>query len=225
MLFFIACQSHENNEVSTQMHHDESHQEEHSAHSANDFMHQQSVEELAKRFDSQERDAYQKPNEVLDYLGDLNGKTVIDIGAGSGYFAIKMAQQGASVIAADVNEEFLAIVQSKIKTQNLSNVEVRKVPFDSPNLNDAEVDIALIVNTYHHIENRTEYFKKVKQGTKDEGRLVVIDFFKSDVPVGPPTKHKLSIDEVLYELKQAGYGSFSVEVDLLPYQYIITARK
>lgn len=84
--------------------------------------------------------------------------------------------------------------------------------------------MVLIVNTYHHIDNRAEYFAKVKKGTKNNGELVVIDFFKTDVPVGPPTDHKVSIDEVIAELKKAGYTSFEVNVDLLPYQFIIEAK-
>lgn len=59
---------------------------------------------------------------------------------------------------------------------------------------------------------------------KNDGELVVIDFFKTDVPVGPPTNHKVSIDEVVAELKKAGYTSFEVNVDLLPYQFIVKAK-
>jgi hypothetical protein len=84
--------------------------------------------------------------------------------------------------------------------------------------------MVLIVNTYHHIDNRAGYFAKVKKGTKASGELVVIDFFKTDIPVGPPTDHKVSIDEVIAELKQAGYTEFEVEVGLLEFQYLVRAR-
>jgi len=80
------------------------------------------------------------------------------------------------------------------------------------------------VNTYHHINNRSEYFSKVKQGTKQSGELVLIDFFKTESPVGPPVEHKTSIDLVLKELKEAGYTKFTINVNLLPYQYIIHAK-
>ena len=84
--------------------------------------------------------------------------------------------------------------------------------------------MVLIVNTYHHIENRSDYFKKVKRGTADAGELVLIDFFKTDLPVGPSIDHKLAMDTVITELKNAGYTTFSINVDLLPYQYIIKAK-
>lgn len=206
-----------------QGHTDDNHHDKHHA-TANDYMHQSSVQELIQRFESPERDAYQQPEKVLQYLGDLQGKTIMDIGAGSGYFSVKLASQGAKVIAADVNEEFQGFLQKRIVESGIQNIELRKIPHDSPNLNENEVDIVLIVNTYHHIEQRPEYFAKVKNGLKTEGSLVVIDYFKSDIPVGPPIGHKVSIDSVISELKEAGYTTFDVEVNILPYQFIIRAR-
>lgn len=194
------------------------------AQSANEYMHKTPTDELAKRFESPERDAYQQPDKVLQYLGKIKNKTIMDIGAGSGYFSVKLAGKGAKVIAADVNEEFQAYLKKRIEDNNLKNIELRKIPYDSPNLKHAETDMVLIVNTYHHIDNRAEYFAKVKKGIKSGGELVVIDFFKTDVPVGPPTNHKVSIDEVVAELKKAGYTSFEVNVDLLPYQFIVKAK-
>ena len=190
---------------------------------SNQQMNRTPAGELAKRFESPERDAYQKPEKVMEYLGDIKGKKIIDIGAGSGYFSVRLAANGAKVIAADVNDDFLSFLKERIEKNKIQNVELRKVPYDSPSLKDAEVDMVLIVNTYHHIDNRSEYFAKVKKGTKKDGELVIVDFFKTDIPVGP-RDHKVSIDEAVAELKKAGYTSFQVNVDLLPYQYIIRAR-
>ncbi|HAA17240.1 MAG TPA: SAM-dependent methyltransferase [Cytophagales bacterium] len=191
---------------------------------ANEYMHQASLEELIERFESPERDAYQKPEQVLEYLGDLTGKRVMDIGAGSGYFSVRLAAAGAQVIAADVDDDFQAYLKNRIEEQGIENISLRKLPYDSPALQEGEVDMVLMVNTYHHIQNRSAYFAQVKQSTADDGELVVIDFFKSDTPVGPPKEHKVSMDQVIDELKQAGYTSFAVEVNLLPYQFIIRAQ-
>lgn len=196
----------------------------HETHSANEYMHQSSTEELIERFESPERDEYQQPEKVVDYLGDLNGKHIMDIGAGSGYFSVKLAAAGANVIAADVSDEFQKALKKRIEENNIDNIELRKIPFDGPKLSDQEVDMVLIVNTYHHIENRPDYFSKVKKGTKDNGELVIIDFFKKETPVGPPVDHKISKDLVISELKKAGYTEFDVNVDLLKYQYIIKAK-
>jgi 2-polyprenyl-3-methyl-5-hydroxy-6-metoxy-1,4-benzoquinol methylase len=201
------------------------HGEHHGHHSANEYMHQSSLEELIERFESPERDAYQQPDKVLAFLGDLEGKKIMDIGAGSGYFSVKLAEKGANVIAADVSDEFQEVIQKRIDENNLENIELRKLPFDGPELAEGEVDMVFIVNTYHHIEDRSAYFSKVKKGTKADGELVLIDFFKSeDVPVGPPVEHKIAIDQMVSELKEAGYTNFEVNVDLLEYQYIVKAK-
>lgn len=196
----------------------------HHSNTANEHMHKRPVEELIKHFESPERDAYQQPEKILEYLGNISDKKIMDLGAGSGYFSVKLADKGAKVIAADVSDEFQSALKKRIEENNLENIDLRKIPYDSPNLSDREVDMVLVVNTYHHIENRSDYFSKVKAGTKEKGELVIIDFFKTEVPVGPPTKHKISIDVAIAELKEAGYTNFTVNVDLLPYQYIIKAK-
>ena len=221
----FACNSKGSPSEHVEKHGGKHHEKKHSEHgSANEFMHNSSFDELIKRFESPERDAYQRPDKVLEHFGNIEGKTIMDIGAGSGYFSVKLAEKGAKVIAADVDDRFLEFIQDRVKKNALQNIETRKIPYDSPSLAENEVDMVLIVNTYHHIENRPEYFTEVKKGTKPDGKLVLVDFFKTDTPVGPPTDHKLSMDLVVDELKKAGYDSFDVNVNLLPYQYIITAK-
>lgn len=229
MVAFTACsdQKKEENQTDSNMENhkmEHNHKEKKHGHSANEYMHQKPVAELIKNFESPERDEYQQPEKVMTYLGDISGKKIMDIGAGSGYFSVKLAAKGANVIAADVSDEFQEALKKRAEDNNLKNIELRKIPFDSPSLADNEVDMVLIVNTYHHIENRSGYFEKVKAGTKETGELVLIDFFKTETPVGPPVDHKISIDKVVSELKLAGYTQFEVNVDLLPYQYVIKSK-
>ena len=235
VLAFTACKEHNdksgnhdaNHEINIDGKQDESHHGEHhksdDSKTANEHMHSSSTEDLIERFESPERDAYQKPEKVFEYLGDIKGKKIMDIGAGSGYFSVKLAEKGAIVIAADVSDEFQDVIKKRIEDNNLENIELRKIPYDSPDLADNEVDMVLIVNTYHHIENRIDYFSKVKKGLKPDGELVVIDFFKKELPVGPPVDHKIDLETVKLELEAAGY-TLDVNVDLLPYQFIIRAQ-
>ena len=204
-----------------QHHHD--HKKGHGA-SANEYMHHSSMDDLVERFESPERDAYQMPEQVLNTLGDLKGKTIMDIGAGSGYFSVKLAKHAGQVIAADVSKEFQEFLKQRIKKENINNISLRLLPFDSPELKDGEVDMVFISNTYHHIDHRPRYFSLVKKGIKSGGSLVIIDYVKSDIPVGPPTEHKVSIDQIIDELKKAEFTTFDIDVNLLPYQFIITAR-
>ena len=231
ILALSACKQNEEKQVqpkkeheAKQGHHGGNHHDTDQSKSANEYMHQSTTEELIERFESPERDTYQQPEKVLEYLGDLDGKRIMDIGAGSGYFSLKLAEHGAQVIAADVSEDFQAVIKKRIEENNIENIELRKIPYDSPNLEDAEVDKVIIVNTYHHIENRVDYFAKVKQGIKPGGELVVIDFFKKEIPVGPPSNHKIDLETVKKELEEAGYTNLVVNKDLLEYQFIIRAK-
>jgi len=192
---------------------------------ANVFMNRNSFENLVERFEGAERDVYQQPQKVMQYIGDVNGKTIMDLGAGTGYFTFRLVETGAKVIAADVDDRFLNYMKQKADSLNIGNkIELRKVPYDSPDLQPDEIDKLLIVNTYHHIDNRNEYFKKVKNGLKTNGEAIIIDFFKKKQKIGPPKRYCVSADEVVEELKDAGFTAFEVEKDLLEYQYLIRAR-
>ncbi|RMG26118.1 MAG: SAM-dependent methyltransferase [Bacteroidetes bacterium] len=194
---------------------------------ANEHMNRASFEELVSNFESSERKEWQKPEEVIALFGELQGKTIMDIGSGTGYFSFPLARAGARVIAADVDERFLNYIKEKKAEKGMSDeqIETRKVPYDSPLLDSAEVDEVIIVNTYHHIENRPQYFAQVHRGLKPGGRLWVIDFKKEETPHGPPLEMRLSPEEVQTELQQAGFASFTLNDTLLPYQYILIAQK
>lgn len=206
--------------------HKHNHEMKHS-HSEHAFADKEAVAKMAKNFESAERDSMQQPQKVIEFLGNIKGKKIMDIGAATGYFSVKFAVKGAFVIAADVSDGFQDYLKERIEKEKISNIELRKVPYDSPSLRDKEVDMVFIANTYHHIENRATYFAKVKQGLKSNGELVVLDFFKVEfkekVPA-PAMGMRASVDEVVFELKNAGFTSFEVEASLLPYQYIIKAK-
>lgn len=192
---------------------------------ANAHMNQAPFEDLAASFESAERESWQKPDEVVAALGDISGMTIMDIGSGTGYFSFRLVEAGARVICADVDDRFLNHIRQRKEAEGLTDeqMEIRKVPYDSSSLEVAEVDMAIIVDTYHHIQSRTEYFAEVRRGLKPGGRLVVVDFFKIEVPVGPPVEMKLSADTIVDELRSAGFQNFEINQELLPYQYIIFA--
>jgi len=203
------------------------HKQHSDSHSQHAFSDKGAVEKMAKNFESAERDSMQQPQKVIEYLGSIKGKKIMDIGAATGYFSVKFAAKGAFVIAADVSDGFQEYLKERIEKEKIINIELRKVPYDSPSLRDKEVDMVFIANTYHHIENRPTYFAKVRQGLKRGGELVVLDFFKVEFKEkvqAPAMDMRASIDEVVFELKRAGFTSFEVAASLLPYQYIIKAK-
>ncbi|MCX7743573.1 MAG: class I SAM-dependent methyltransferase [Flavobacteriales bacterium] len=200
---------------------------EHHHGQANEHMHQKSFDELVKQFEDPQRDVWQKPDTVIKLLGDLKGKKIMDIGSGTGYFSFRLYNAGANVICGDVDDEFLTYIRKKIKEINAdtNRISTRKLKYDNPVLQKEEVDRVIIVNTYHHIENRPRYFSKVFQGLTPDGKLIVIDFKKRELPEGPPVKMKLTEKEVENELKKAGFNTFQTDTTTLPYQYLIIAGK
>ncbi|MFZ9003719.1 MAG: class I SAM-dependent methyltransferase [Robiginitalea sp.] len=202
-------------------------QEEHGHHNrANQHMNQADFESLTRSFESSRRDSYQQPEKVLEYIGDVAGETIMDIGSGTGYFSFRLVEAGAKVIAADVDERFQEYIRIKKDRLGIpdSKLSLRKIPYDDPLLEPGEVDKVITVNTYHHIEDRSIYFGKVRSGLKPGGVLIVIDYFKKDLPVGPPKSMKIDRETIVSELRAAGFINIETNDTLLEYQFIITAR-
>ena len=174
------------------------------------------------------RDEWQKPEEVISLFGDLEGKTIMDIGSGSGYFTFRLARKAGKVIAADISESFLKYIHEKMdrleEEPYANRIELRKIPIDDPGLGNEETDGILVVDTYHHIDNRVKYFKKVFDGLKVGGKLIIVDFKKGN-GMGPPDSMKINLDTAQHELNQAGFTNIKSNVDLLPYQYILICIK
>jgi 2-polyprenyl-3-methyl-5-hydroxy-6-metoxy-1,4-benzoquinol methylase len=189
-------------------------------------MHQTDFDTLVARFEESSRAEWQKPDQVIASLGSLDGKTVADIGTGSGYFAFPIAKKAAKVIAIDIDQRFLDYIEHKKQTQKIgANIEARLTVPDSAGLKPLEADVVLIVNTFHHIENRVEYLRKLRDGLRKGGMLVIVDFKKEKTEVGPPLEFRFSEDQVQSELKAAGYTVVSTDKETLPYQYLIKAQE
>ena len=192
---------------------------------ANKHMHETDFDTLVARFEEPSRAEWQKPDQVIAALGSLDGKTVADIGTGTGYFAFQIAKKAAKVIAIDIDQRFLDYIEHKKQTQKTgANIEARLTGSDSAGLKPLEADIVLIVDTYHHIENRVDYFKKLKSALRKGGTLVIVDFKKEETPVGPKVEMRIAEDQVQSELKSAGYTIVSADKETLPYQFIIKAQ-
>ena len=194
-------------------------------HAANEHMHKADFEKLVARFEDPDRVHWQKPEKVIELLGPLAGRTVADIGAGTGYFVFPIAKQADKVIAIDIDERFIHYMDRRKQTEKAAaNIETRLTAPDAPGLRAAEADVVLIVNTYHHIDGRTKYLQTLKAGLRKDGTLVIVDFKKENTPHGPPLELRLTEAEVESELKAAGFRILSSERSMLPEQYIIKAR-
>lgn len=187
-----------------------------------------SLDQYIARLEDPQRDAWQKPDEVLKILNLQEGQVIADIGSGSGYFTLRFARalapQKGRVIALDVDEGMVAHLRQRLAQEELKNVTVVHVPSHDPLLIDQSIDVAFICDTYHHLEDRDIYMKKVRKGLKPNGRVVIIDFYKDkDIPVGPPASMRLSEETVQKELQEAGLH-VTEKITILPYQYILIAQ-
>ena len=164
------------------------------------------AEKWAKEFDNPERDAWQKPEEILDVLHLQRTSLVADIGAGTGYFSVRIAKRipEGKIFAADIEPDMVRYLGERARREHLINLVPVQASADTVDLPEP-VDVALVVNTYHHIGNRTQYFAKLKSSLRPAGRLVIVDF-RADSPNGPPVRHRISPERVTQELKAAGYA-------------------
>ena len=182
--------------------------------------HPPSSDEYAKVLEDPSRDEWQKPHDVIMALNLKATDSVADIGAGTGYFARRFANHAGKVYAVDIDEKLLAIAA---KNAPPSLQTILSVP-DDPRLSPQSVDVAFFCDVLHHIESRPAYYAKLAKALKPGGRIVVIDFYKKDLPVGPPPSMKLSEQEVAAELNQAGFV-VAQRLDILPYQYFVVFKK
>jgi len=183
------------------------------------------ADELAKRFDDPARDAWQMPDRVIDALQVEAGQSVADIGAGTGYFTVRLAKLSAAptVYAVDIEPSMIEHVRHRAMQAGLKNVVGVLGTADRANLPEA-VDRVLIVDTYHHIPNRVAYFTALKARLKPGARLGIVDFRK-DAPEGPPPQFRLTPDQISAELTQAGYV-LRESHDFLPRQiYLVYVAK
>lgn len=183
----------------------------------------ESLEKYISFLDEPGRGEWQKPDKVIEVLRIKSGDSVADIGAGSGYFTIPFAKTvGAegTVLAIDIEQGMLDHIKKTADSEKLSNINLVKVNADSSGLKEKSVNIVFICDTYHHIENRKIYFQKLKSAIKDNGRLVIVEFQKKEIPFGPPLWMKIKKEDVINEIEDAGF-KLEEEYYFLPYQYFL----
>ena len=178
------------------------------------------AEVWAKEFDDPARDAWQRPEEVLDALNLQPTVHIADIGAGTGYFSVRIARRRpeAKVFAVDIEPDMVRYLRDRAQREQLGGLVAVLGTAESPNIPEP-VDLILVVDTYHHIDNRVAYFARLKQSLRPYGRLAVVDF-KADSPTGPPPEHRISAGKLTSELDQAGYALVANHT-FLPRQYFL----
>jgi ubiquinone/menaquinone biosynthesis C-methylase UbiE len=188
--------------------------------------HPMPVDQYIARLEDPNRDSWQKPEEVIKALNIREGQVVADIGAGSGYFTLRLARavgEKGRVFAVDVEEGMVEYLRQRLNKEQIKNVTAMKVPPHDPLLIDGSLDLAFVCDVYHHIEERDGYLRKLRKAIKADGRVVIVDFYRKETPVGPPMSMRLSEETVQKELQEAGL-TVTEKLAFLPYQYILIAE-
>ncbi len=167
------------------------------------------------------RDAWQKPDEVLKALALAPGQVACDVGAGPGYFTLRLAQAvgpSGRVYAVDVEPALLAGLRDRLGEAR--NVTPVLAVGDDPLLPLGACDAVLVVNTFHHFPDGVAYLWRLSASLKPGGRIVNVDFHKRETPVGPPVAARVSREDFLAAAASAGL-SVVAEPDVLPHQYLV----
>lgn len=182
------------------------------------------AEEWARVFDDPARDAWQKPDQIVELLTLFRTDRVVDLGAGTGYFAARIARRlpEGVVFAADVEPDMVRYLRERAEREKLANLRPLLAKADEVPLTEP-VDLVLVVDTYHHLADRPGYFRRLAGRLRPGARVAIIDFTKES-PEGPPPEHRLTPAQVEAEMRAAGYA-LAVRHDVLPRQYFLIFRR
>jgi ubiquinone/menaquinone biosynthesis C-methylase UbiE len=185
-----------------------------------------SVMEYIDRLDRPERDQDQKPTQVVEALALKPGTYVADLGAGSGYFTRRFVEaigNTGKVYVIDIEPEALKYVEDSLVHMHRSfEAEFILARPDSPKIPFESVDVIFICNTYHHLADRSDYFRNVRSSLKQGGRIAIIDFYHDERSgeLGFPKRHLVPKEKVVEEMSAAGYR-LAREHTFLPKQYFL----
>jgi SAM-dependent methyltransferase len=179
--------------------------------------------------DRPEREREEAPTKAIAALGIRPGETVADIGAGSGYYTVRLADgvgPSGRVFATDIQPEMLALIKKRLDGRGAASagpVELVLGTQTEAALPNGAVDLALMVDVYHELAQPQIFLRSLKRALKDHGRLVLIEFRKESAWVPIREEHKMSVREARMELEAEGF-TFERTIDVLPWQHILVFR-
>lgn len=178
----------------------------------------------AEILDSTERIRFLNPESILDKLGLSKEMILADLGCGTGYFTIPASLRVKKVYALDVQQEMLDILSEKIKKQKIANIEAILSEESRIPLADGSVDVLLMGNVFHELEDRSSILNEVKRILLSGGLLVIIDWKKMEMDFGPPIEERLTAEEVISICRDSGF-EVREQSDAGPYNYLLIFEK
>lgn len=206
--------------------HDHEHVRPHDGHGAGGPHHAfADADALTQVLDDPTRDAWQRPDDVLRALDLEPAMTVADVGAGTGYFAVRLARavpQG-EVIATDLEPDMVRFLSERARREQLPNLRAIQATPTASGLDAQSVDRILVVHVWHHLAGRGEYARGLAAALRPGGRLFVVDFAVA-ARRGPPPSIRVAPESIIAELQAAGLTAM-VSAVAVPDQYIVEARR
>lgn len=175
-----------------------------------------------------DRDVWQRPEQIMDALQIAEGSVVADLGAGSGWFTIRLARRvgpNGKVYAEDIQQPMVSAMNVRIKREGLEKIvqTVLGTPSD-PRLPRNALDAVLIVDAYYEMENPVVLLRNTAASLKPTGRLGIVNYTKEGFGPGPPMEERVDAERVINDAKAAGLRLHS-RPDILPYQYLLIFEK
>jgi cyclopropane fatty-acyl-phospholipid synthase-like methyltransferase len=192
----------------------------------NDRAHSHSFSDTHKwsaTFDDPERDKWQMPDRIIGALALRPTDLVADIGAGTGYLAVRIARylKSGTVFALDVEPKMVEHLAERAKANGIANLRAVAATEASANIPE-KVDVVVLLNAYHHISGRPDYFKRLQSSLRLGARVAIIDY-RPDSPVGAPKHFRLPTSQIEAEMTAAGFR-LAGSHDFLPYQNFLVFR-
>jgi len=173
--------------------------------------------------ESEDRNRWQKPDQVIEALELSEGDVIADIGAGGGYFIERFSKRvgkSGHVYAVDVQDIMITLLKERVNKNKLDNVTVIKGRFETPMLPSNSVDIAFFSSVYKEISERIEYMKEMRKCLKTYGRAAILEFHKDGGFAGPEYGDRIYESQVIEELEKAGFV-LTRSFDFLPKEYLL----
>jgi ubiquinone/menaquinone biosynthesis C-methylase UbiE len=174
-----------------------------------------------------ERESEESPAKAVALLGLRPGMTVCDLGAGTGYYAVRMARlvgPAGKVYAVDIQPRMLELLSKRLASAGIANIEPLLGAESETNLPPDSQHMIVLVDVYHEFSKPQEMLRSIRKALKDSGRLVLLEFRKEDPDVPIRLEHKMSVAEVKAELEPEGFQVEKV-IGTLPWQHLIFLRK
>ena len=177
----------------------------------------------AQWLDRPEREMEEEPQRAIEALSIPRGAVVADVGAGSGYMTVRLADKvgpSGRVYASDIQPEMLQMLDARLKKEKITNVTLVQGTLDDPKLPPDTLDLILMVDVYHEFSEPQKMLRAMYQSLKPGGRIVLLEYRKEDPSIPIRIEHKMSVQEARQELQAEGFQFVRVD-GRLPRQHIL----